>query len=342
MSSSAGGNRLTTDDRRLGFTAPLALPLHRQRDQIAALADAGHVDAWSAEVDGADAFSPLALIGAWEPRCRLGTAVVPAFTRSPALIAQSAAALADMAPGRFLLGIGASSRVVVEAWSGVAYTSPFERTRDVLRFVREALSGARMARSYDSFTVDGFRLSRIPELAPPILVAALRPKMVRLGIDEGDGVILNWVSPTDVARVRDLVTSRSAARKEVVARIFVCPTTDRDVVRATARRLITTYLNVPAYAEAQRWHGRAEALTPMWSAWDAGDRRGALELVPDSVIDDLFVHGSPPECRERISQYFDHGLNAVSVSIVGVRPDFVVPALCALGPNDTGSEWPVE
>src|SRR3954447_17839354 len=133
MSPPAGG--------RYGFTAPLPGPLHRHRDELCALADVGYVDAWSAEVDGADAFGPLVLAAASETRLRLGTAVVPVFTRSPALIAQSAATLADAAPGRFLLGIGASSRVVVESWSGIPYTAPYERTRDVLRFVRDALSG---------------------------------------------------------------------------------------------------------------------------------------------------------------------------------------------------------
>jgi probable F420-dependent oxidoreductase len=326
---------------RYGFTAPLPGSLRGHREQLVSLADAGYVDAWSAEVDGADAFGPLMLAAAWEPRFRLGTAVVPTFTRSPAVIAQSAATVAAAAPGRFLLGLGASSRVVVESWSGVPYIAPYERTRDVLRFVRDALTGARMAQSYDSFSIDGFRLSRVPEVPPPILLAALRPKMVRLGVDEADGVILNWVSPEDVARVRQLIMSRTADRKEVVARLFVCPTTDGDVVRATARRLITTYLNVPAYAEAQRWHGRADALKPMWDAWSAGDRRGALEVVPEAVIDELFVHGSPSACRERISQYFASGLTAVSLSILGVPPESVFPSLCAIAPTGIpASAWP--
>jgi probable F420-dependent oxidoreductase len=326
---------------RYGFTAPLPGPLHAHREQLVALAEAGYVDAWSVEVDGSDAFGPLMLMAAWEPRFRLGTAVVPAFTRSPAVIAQSAATVASAAPGRFLLGIGASSRVVVESWSGIPYAAPYERTRDVLRFVREAMTGARIARSYDSFSIDGFRLSRVPEIPPLILLAALRPKMIRLGVDEGDGVILNWVSPDDVARVRDIVSMRSPDRKEIVARIFVCPTTDRDVLRATACRLVTTYLNVPAYAEAQRWHGRADVLTPMWNAWSAGDRRRALEVVPDAVIDELFVHGSPSACRAKIEEYFSSGLTAVSLSILGVPPESVFGVLGAIAPaGSAASAWP--
>ena len=306
------------------------MPLHQQRSAFVRLVDAGYADAWSAEVDGADAFTPLALAAEWAPRLRLGTAIVPAFTRSPALISQSAAAIADAAPGRFILGIGASSQTLVESWNGIAYQAPYDRTRDVLRFVRDALTGARMSCSYDSFTIDGFRLQRVPEITPPILVAGLRPRMLRLGAEEGDGVILNWVSPTDVARITTLVTSGQTDRKEIVARLFVVPTDDVHVVRATARRLVTAYLNVPAYAAAQRWHGHADALEPMWQAWARGDRRQALELVPDSVIDDLFVHGSVEACQQRIGEYAASGLTASSLSILGVPPDDAVSALEAL------------
>jgi len=71
----------------------------------------------------------------------------------------------------------------------------------------------------------------------------------------------------------------------------------------------------------------------MWEAWAAGDRRRALELEPDSVIDELFVHGTPSTCRHRIGQYFTNGLTAVSLSILGVTPTSVAPALGVLAPN---------
>lgn len=106
-----------------------------------ALADAGFTDLWSSEVNGVDAFTPLTLAAVWQPGLRLGTAVTPVFTRGPGLLAMSAAALADVAPGRFALGIGASSPVVVSDWNAVEFTEPFRRTRDVLRFLRAALRG---------------------------------------------------------------------------------------------------------------------------------------------------------------------------------------------------------
>ena len=131
---------------RPGMTVPLPGPLHTHRDGYAELADLGYTDIWSAEADGADAFTPLALAAAWEPRLRLGTAIVPAYTRSPACFAQCVASLADAAPGRFAIGIGSSSNVIVERWNGVPFVEPYKKVRDVVRFLRDALAGEKVAR----------------------------------------------------------------------------------------------------------------------------------------------------------------------------------------------------
>src|SRR4051812_38420115 len=117
--------------QRYGITIPLSgLPMADQREWIKEIEDLGYTDVWSAEVDGVDAFTPLVLAAQWAPNLRLGTAIAPVFTRGPALIAQSAAALGDVAPGRFALGIGASSNVIVERWNAMPFDEPYQRTRD--------------------------------------------------------------------------------------------------------------------------------------------------------------------------------------------------------------------
>ncbi len=317
-----GYNGAMTLPVRPGMTAPLPGPLHTHRDRLAELADLGYTDIWSAEAEGADAFTPLALAAAWEPRLRLGTAIVPAYTRAPACLAQSVASLADAAPGRFAIGIGSSSNVIVERWNGVPFEEPYKKVRDVVRFLRDALSGEKVAKKYDTFEIQGFRLGIRPEQSPPILVAALREGMLRLAGREADGVIINWLSATDVTTVTKVVNDAAGgADREVVARIFVCPSENTDVVRAGARRAIAAYLNVPVYAEFHRWLGRTELLQGMWDAWAAGDRAAALEAIPDEVVDDLFVHGSPEQCRARIQQYFDNGVTTSSLAIMALDPE---------------------
>ena len=307
---------------RPGMTVPLPGPLHSHREKLTELADLGYTDIWSAEADAHDAFTPLALAAAWEPRLRLGTAIVPAYTRSPACFAQSVASLADAAPGRFAIGIGTSSNVIVERWNSIPFVEPYKKVRDIVRFLRDALTGEKVTTTYDTFDIKGFRLGVRPEQQPPILVAALREGMLRLAGREADGAIINWLAPADVARVVPVVRDAAGGdEREIVARIFVCPSENVDAVRAGARFAIAAYLNVPVYAEFHRWLGRGEQLQGMWDAWAAGDRKAAMAAIPDAVVDDLVVHGSPAQCRARIREYFDNGVTTSSLAILSFDPD---------------------
>ena len=304
------------------MTVPLPGHLHTHRDRLVELADMGYTDIWSAESDGADAFTPLAMAAAWEPRLRLGTAIVPAYTRSPACFAQSVASMADAAPGRFAIGIGSSSNVIVEKWNGIPFVEPYKKVRDVVRFLNDALSGEKVAKSYDTFEVNGFKLGVRPEMKPKILVAALREGMLRLAGRESDGAIIDWLSPTDVRRVAEVVNDAAGGEeREIVARIFVCPSENAEVVRAAGRFAIAAYLNVPVYAEFHRWLGRGPQLQGMWDAWKAGDRKAALAAIPDEVVDDILIHGSPAECRAKIQSYFDNGVTTSSLAILALDPE---------------------
>jgi probable F420-dependent oxidoreductase len=301
---------------RWGITVPLSgKPFAEQRDWIMELADLGYTDVWSAEVDNVDAFTPLVLASQWAPSLRLGTAIVPVYTRGPALIAQSAAALGAAAPGNFVLGIGASSNVIVERWNAVPFEKPYQRTRDTLRFVRTALTGEKMKEDYETFSINGFRLTTPPPKPVPILVAALRAGMLRLAGREADGAIINWLSADDVRTVVPYV-HEGGADKEIVARIFVLLTDDADMARGIGRSMIAAYLNVPVYAAFHEWLGRGEVLGPMWDAWKAGDRKKALEVIPDSVVDQLIVHGSAEHCREVIEQYVANGVTTPAPAVV--------------------------
>ncbi|GAA2361602.1 LLM class F420-dependent oxidoreductase [Saccharopolyspora halophila] len=302
-------------DRRWGITVPLpGLGLVEQRELVAELPDLGYTDAWSSEANGADAFTPLALAANWAPELRLGTAIVPVYTRGPATLAMSAAAMGAAAPGRFALGVGTSSNVIVERWNDIAFEEPFKKVRDTVRFLRKALTGEKVTESYDTFEVRGFTAGLVADPVPPVLVAALRPGMLKLAGREADGAIINWLSPEDVRTVAPHV-HQGGADKEIVARIFVLPDTDPDTARGIARRHIAAYMNVPVYRAFHEWLGRTE-LSPMWDAWDAGDRKAALAAIPDSVVDDLVVHGPAEHCRERVQHYVDNGVTTPVMALL--------------------------
>ena len=291
-----------------GITVPFeGIPLSEHRSWYENVAELGYTDLWSSEGNVLDAFTPLTLAAAWTPGFRLGTAIAPAFTRGPATLAITAAALAEVAPGRFMLGIGSSSDVIVGQWNATPFVEPWRRVRDTIRFLRTAMAGEKVDATYDTFAVSGFRLARPPEVAPPILVAALRSGMLRLAGREGDGAIVNWLSASDLPRV----AAEVGPGKEIVARIFVMPTEDASVARAMGKRFIAAYLNVGVYAAFHEWLGRGEILKPMWDRWAGGDRKGALEVIPDELVDELIGWGTPAQQRAFVDRYAAAGATPV-------------------------------
>ena len=135
-------------------------------------------------------------------------------------------------------------------------------------------------------------------------------------------MIINWLSPTDVAKVVDVIRAEAAGEeKEIVCRIFTCPSENSAVVRAAGKFALAAYMNVPVYAAFQQWLGRGDVMRPMWDAWQAGDRKAALAAIPDSLVDELIVHGSPADCRARIQSYFDNGVTTTTLAILPLDPD---------------------
>ncbi|MEZ5098206.1 MAG: LLM class flavin-dependent oxidoreductase, partial [Nocardioides sp.] len=292
---------------RHGMTVPFdGQPLHAQEDRFRRLEALGYTDLWSAEAMGADGLTPLALGAVWTPSMRLGTAILPAFTRGPALMAQSIAGMASAAPGRFVAGIGSSSDVIVERWNGVAFEEPFKKTRDMVRFLRAALTGEKVTEDYDTFSVKGFRLGLVPEAPVPILVAGLREGMLRMAGRESDGAIVNWLSAENVPRVAGVVRAENPDA-EIVARIFVAPTPDREAALATGKFAAAAYLNVPVYRAFHEWMGRGDASRRALGAMGGGRSAGCAGEDPgphrrrvDRARRCRHVPGAHPAlCRQR-------------------------------------------
>ena len=177
-----------------GFTLPEHAELAREGERL------GYSDAWSYEADGVDAFAPLAVV-AMATGLRVGTAIVNVFTRGPATLASCAAGLAELAPGRFCLGIGAGSQVIVEGWNGGRFQRPATRVREMATILRRMLAGERVVFKGETVSVDGFRLARPPAHPPapassgshrrpprPPRGASLRAAPPRRGLPERPGL----------------------------------------------------------------------------------------------------------------------------------------------------------
>lgn len=302
--------------QRYGITIPFdGVPLLEQESWIKELADLGYTDFWSAESGGNDGFTPLVLAAQWAPEARVGTAIIPAYTRGPGTLASCVSSLAEAAPGRTVIGIGSSSNVIVERWNSIPFERPYQRVRDTVRFLKEALTGEKMNEDYDGFSVKSYRLARVPAEPPKIMIAALREGMLGLAGRESDGAILNWLTADDMKTVAPIV-HKGGEDRELVARLFVIPTANKELAHMIGRRAIAAYLTVPVYAAFHEWLGRGDELKKMWDHWEAGDRKAAVEAIPERLVDELIINGPPEACREHVQRYVENGLHTPVLAVL--------------------------
>jgi probable F420-dependent oxidoreductase len=284
-------------DLRWALTVPFTgIPLAEHGELFRRIEAAGYDDVWTSETAGHDGFTPLALAAVHTERLRLATGVVNPFTRGPAVLAQHCASLADASGGRFVLGLGSSSNVIVERWNGVPFEKPLSRMRAAIEALRPVLAGDRGP--------GGFRLETPPAAPVPIVVAALRGKMLALAAELGDGAFTNFLP---LSGTRQVAEAFGAPDKELVCRFFCFPASEEEALPA-ARRMLVAYATVPVYAAFFRWLGWSERIDPMVSAWDDGDRARALELVPDELVREVFLFGSGDAQRERLGEFADGGI----------------------------------
>jgi probable F420-dependent oxidoreductase len=282
---------------RWGLTVPFTgvrladhLDLYRRAEA------AGYDDLWSGETTGPDGFTPLVLAAAVTDRVRLGTGIVNPYTRGLAVLAQHAAALADASNGRFVLGLGSSSNVIVERWNGVPFVKPLSRVREAVEGLRPVLAGERGP--------GGFKLETKPEHEIPIVVAALRGKMLSLAAEVADGAFTNFLPLSGARQVADAF---GAPDKELVCRFFCIPQSAEEGM-GLAKWMFAAYGTVPVYAAFFRWLGWAEKIDPMVEAWTAGDRQKALDLVPEDLVREIFIFGTPDEQHERLGEFAAAGI----------------------------------
>jgi probable F420-dependent oxidoreductase len=308
---------------RWGLTLPLpGLTLADHEELVRRAEAAGYTDLWTGETAGPDGFTPLALSAAWTERARLGTGIVGVFQRGPALLAQQAAALADASQGRFVLGIGSSSDRIVEGWNGIPFERPLSKVRETLDFLDVALKGER--------TESGFKLEQKPTHEVPVVLAALRGKMLELAVERAAGAFTNFLPLAGLPKVTAPLTGAPEGF-ELLCRFFCIPG-EREQVEPLARFMFSSYITVPVYANFYRWLGYDEQIEPMVTAWEAGDRQAAAAAAPWELIEDMFVFGTPEQMKERLAAFVAGGITLPILTPI-VTPDKLAETIDALAPN---------
>jgi len=307
---------------RWGLTLPLpGLPLAGHEELVKRAEAVGYTDLWTGETAGPDGFTPLALSAAWTERARLGTGIVGVFQRGPALLAQQAAALADASEGRFVLGIGSSSDRIIEGWNRIPFERPLSKVRETLDFLRPALEGER--------TETGFKLEQKPQHRVPIVLAALRGKMLQLAVERADGAFTNFLPLSGLPKVTAQLEGAPESF-ELLCRFFCIPG-EREQVEPLARFMFSSYITVPVYANFYRWLGYGEQIEPMVQAWEAGDRQAAAAAAPWEAIEEMFIFGTPEEMKERLAAFVEGGITLPILTPI-VTPDKLAETIEALAP----------
>jgi probable F420-dependent oxidoreductase len=315
---------------RWALTVPFTgVPLSEHPELYRRAEALGYDDLWSGETpNGTDGFTPLALAAPVTERMRLATGIVNPYTRGPGVLAQTAGALQEASEGRFVLGLGASSNVTVERFNGMVFERPLSKVREAVAALRPVLSVP------PERGPGGLRLERPVTTPVPIVLAALRGRMLALAGELADGAFTNFLPisglPKVVAALREgeRAAGRPEGSVEFACRFFILPVPEEQGI-AMARAMFSAYGSVPVYANFYRWLGWAEQLDPMAEAYEAGDRARAAELAPEALIREIFVFGSPDAIRARLEEFIDGGITTAVLTPIAA-PDQVSGLIDAL------------
>ena len=280
----------------------------------------GYDSVWIADTGaGPDAFVVGAAVATCTTRLRIGTAVIPVYTRTPSVMAAGAGSLAQLAAGRVVLGIGASSETIVDAWGGVPFTRPLQRMRETVGVLRAMLAGERVTFEGRTIRTRGFRLVSPPPRPVPIYLAALMPPMLELAGEIADGVILNFMPVEAVPRMLEHVrrgasrAGREASQLEIVSRFQTIVTDDVAAARGAIRHMMGPYFATSVYNRFVAWCGFPDEAAAILAGWQAKDRARNLAGVTDEMIDRIAVIGPAAHCRARLHAFAEAGVTTPMV-----------------------------
>jgi alkanesulfonate monooxygenase SsuD/methylene tetrahydromethanopterin reductase-like flavin-dependent oxidoreductase (luciferase family) len=287
----------------------------------------GYDSTYVTHIAGRDSLTVLMAYAAATQRIRLGTGVLPMYSRTPAATAQQAATIDEYSGGRMVLGIGVSHRVTVEGWYGSRIERPVAEMREYATALRAMFEG-REPPSGDRFPTQFRFMGLTPRPDLPIYIAGLSPNMLRLAGEIADGVML-WLCNPEYIRtvvIPEVTAGRERAGKDpqgfdIVAAVPAAVTDDRASAFATMRSDLVTYWSLPFYREMIDRSGFGAEIAAFDAGMQAGDVEQAKAGISDEFLERLTAIGSPEEVREGVARYADAGATSPRIGSVP-RTDF--------------------
>jgi len=278
----------------------------------------GFESLWLAESWGLDAVTLLSHVGAHTSRIGLGTAIVNVYSRTPSLLAMTATTLNDLYGGRFTLGLGGSTKALVEGFHGLAFDKPLTRLRDAIQVVRQLTSGAELDYAGQTVTLKGYRLRVKPRhKAPPIYLASLAEDSIRLVGEMGDGWLPYLLPMRGLADAKATIAEAAREAGRTPDQICIAPIIptavwhDADEARDTVRRHVAFYLGAmgPHYRGFVARHGFEDEVEAIRAAWKRRDEPAAQAAVSDALLDDIAIVGTPADCAKRVAELHQAGVD---------------------------------
>ncbi len=306
----------------LGTFISVGRSLDQAIERVKLADELGYDSTYVTHLAARDSLSVLMAYAAASERIKLGTGVLPIYSRTPVATAQAAGTIDEYSHGRMVLGLGVSHQVVVENWHGVKLDRPLKAMREYAGIVRAIFRGEDPPAGeifHSRFRFMGFE----PRADLPIYVAALSPKMIRLAGEIADGAMLWLCNPS---YIRDVVVpevrvGRESAGKpvdgfDVVAAVPTAVTDDKAGAYETMRTDLLTYWSLPFYRAMIERSGFGEDIARFDEAMKAGDVERAKSAISDRFLDQLTAIGSPDEVEAGIRRYADAGTTSPGVGPV--------------------------
>jgi alkanesulfonate monooxygenase SsuD/methylene tetrahydromethanopterin reductase-like flavin-dependent oxidoreductase (luciferase family) len=301
--------------------------LDRALDRVKLADGLGFDSTYVTHIGGRDSLTTLVAYASVTEKIRLGTGVVPIFSRTPATMAQTVATIDEFSGGRMVLGLGISHRVTVENWHGQKIEKPVTQMRDYAQAVRAILSGETPPDSeYFPTKFQFMGYSARPDL--PIYFAALSPNMLRLTGEIADGVMLwlccpSYIRDTVIPAVREGLEAAGRPEDEfdVVAAVPIALSEDPESARATFRQDLIPYASLPFYRAMLEASGFGDELAVFDTGMAEGDVEKAKAGLSDRMLDEIAGIGTKDDVLAAVRRYQDAGVHSPCVGGIA-RTDY--------------------
>ena len=308
---------------------------------VSMLEDAGYESVFVPEIWGRDAFTFLTQLAQTTSKIKLGTGIVNLYSRSPATLAMTAASLAEISNGRFILGLGLSGPIVVEQLHGIPYTKPLARTKETVAIIRTLLNGERLNHSGEVFNVQRFKLSFKPEQYIPIFLASLGPKNIQLTGEIADGWFPLWITHESFPIMyKSLLSGLEKVQKKredfTIAPFMITVASEKENVRDLARGHLAYYVGGMGtfYYELMVRHGYQTIADQIRTAWNNNDRKAAANAISDEMLDMVTLAGTPDDVKERLKSWYSLGIDLPLIFLpYKTSPEVAFETLQTLAPN---------